>query len=92
MESQHIGGQHRIELLEEEERARTTPIVAFDLGFMTRENTDTLPILICRDNVYGQAGATFCERKGPTGYFISFLVGFIKDLGFRRIMLKCDNE
>ena len=28
----------------------------------------------------------------PTAYSISFLVGFIKDLGFRRIILKCDNE
>ena len=27
-----------------------------------------------------------------TAYSISFLVGFIKDLGFRRIILKCDNE
>ena len=33
-----------------------------------------------------------CERKGPTACSISFLVGFIKDLGFRRIMLKCDDE
>ena len=37
-------------------------------------------------------GATCCERKGPTAYSISPLVGFIKDLGFRRIILKCDNE
>ena len=27
-----------------------------------------------------------------TAYSISFLAGFIKDLGFRRIILKCDNE
>ena len=33
-----------------------------------------------------------CERKGPTAYSISFLVGFIKDLDFRRMILKCDNE
>ena len=30
--------------------------------------------------------------QGPTTYFISFLVGFIKNLGFRRVTLKCDNE
>ena len=36
--------------------------------------------------------AKCCERKGPTAYSISFLVGFIQDLGFRRIILKCDNE
>ena len=79
-----------IELLEEEERERTTPIVAFDYGFLTQENADTFPILICRDSRYGQMGATCCERRRPTACSISFLVGFIKDL--RRIMLKCVNE
>ena len=92
VEGRGVGGQHRIELLEEEERERTTPIVVFDYGFLTQENADTFPILICRDSRYGQTGATCCERKGPTAYSISFLVGFIKDLGFRRIILKCDNE
>ena len=70
----------------------TTLIVAFDYGFLTQENADTFPILICRYSRYGQTGATCCERKGRTAYSISFLVGFIKDLGFRRIILKCDNE
>ena len=36
--------------------------------------------------------APCCERKGPTAYSVSFLVGFIKDLGFRGIILKCENE
>ena len=31
-----VGGQHRIELLEEGERERTTPFVAFSYGFLTR--------------------------------------------------------
>ena len=30
--------------------------------------------------------------KVPPAYSISFLVGFINDLGFRRIILKCDSE
>ena len=64
----------------------------FDYGFLTQENADTFPIPICRDSRYGQTGATCCERKGRTAYSISFLVGFIKDLGFRRIILKCDYE
>ena len=76
----------------EKERERTTPIVVFDYGFLTQENADTFPILICRDSRYGQTGATCCERKDPTAYSISFVVGFIKDLGFRRIILKCDDE
>ena len=60
------------------------------MGFMTEEHADTFPMLICRDSTYGQTGATCCERKGPTADSISFLVGFIEDLGFRRIILTCD--
>ena len=92
VEGRRVGGHHRIELLEEEERERTTPIVTLDYGFVTQEHADTFPILICRDDKYGQTGATRGERKGLTAYSISLLVGFIKDLGFRRIILKCDNE
>ena len=92
VEGRGFGGQHRVELLEDEEGERSTPMVAFDRGFSTQENTDTLPILICRDSRYGQTGATCCERRSPTAYSISCLLGFIKDLFFRRIILKCDNE
>ena len=86
VEGRGVGGQRRIDLLEEEEREITSPIAAFDYGFLTQENADTFPILICRDSRYGQTGATCCERKGPTACSISFLVGFIKDLVFRRII------
>ena len=92
VEGRGVGRRHRLELLEEMKEKRTTPIVAFDYSFLTQENGDMFPILICRDSRYGQTGATCCERTGPTAYSISFLVGFIKDLGFRRIILKCDNE
>ena len=40
----------RIEVLEEEEREITTPIVAVDYGFMTQENAGTFLSLICRDS------------------------------------------
>ena len=61
-------------------------LLFFDCCFMSQENADTLPFLICRDSRFGLTGATCCERKGPTAYSISFLVGFIRDLGFRRII------
>ena len=80
-----------MELLDEEERERTTPIVAFDYGFLTQENADTFPLLICRDSRYGQTGATCCERKGPTAFH--FLLASSKILVFAEsIILKCDNE
>ena len=81
----------QIQLLDEEERERTISIVAFYHEFLTQENADTFPILMCRDNRYGQTGATCCERKGPTAYSLSSLVGFIKDPVFRRIILNCGN-
>ena len=37
VEGRGVGGQHRIELLEEEERERTTPSVAFAYGFLAKE-------------------------------------------------------
>ena len=74
VEGRGVGGQHRIELMEEEEeRERTLRFVAFDYGFLTQENADTFPILICRDSRYGETGATCCERKGPTVYSFLFL-------------------
>ena len=36
VEGRGVGGQYRTELLEEEERERTTPIVAFDYSFLTQ--------------------------------------------------------
>ena len=50
VEGRGVGGQHRIELLEEEEREKTTPFVAFDSGFLAQENAGTFPLLICRDS------------------------------------------
>ena len=56
------------------------------LFFLTQENPDTFPILICRDSKHGETGATCSERKGPATCFISLLVGFT------RIISKCDNQ
>ena len=46
VEGRGVYGQHQIELLGEEDRAKATPIVAFDYGFLTQGNADTFPILI----------------------------------------------
>ena len=52
-----MGGQHRIELLVEEEREKTTPTVAFDCCLMTQQNADTFPILICGDSGFELTGS-----------------------------------
>ena len=93
VEGRGADGQHRIELTVGGRRKRkNNSDCSFRLRFLDTGNADTFPILICRDSRYGQTGATCCERKGLTAYSISFLVVFIKDLDFCRIILTCDNE
>ena len=77
VKSRCVGKHLQVEPLEEEERERTTPIVAFDCLFLTQENSDIYPILVCRDNRQGQ---------------ITILVDLIKDLESLRIILKDENE
>ena len=60
-------------------------MVSFDCVFLTPENADIFPILICRNNRHGQTGVTCGERKDPTSYLISFLLDW-------RIFLKDENE
>ena len=36
--------------------------------------------------------ASCVDRKGPTACAVQFLVGVLRDIGHRRIELKCDNE
>ena len=76
VEGRGVGGEHRSELLDEEEREKLIPIVALDYGFMTQEDADTFPILIGRDSRYGQTGAPCCGRQGPTAYSISYTLLF----------------
>ena len=51
VEGRGVGGQYPLELLEEEERERTTPIVAFDYGFLT-ENADVSISHLARQQVW----------------------------------------
>ena len=62
VEGRGVGGQHRIEVLEEEEREKTTPIVPFDYGFLTQENADTFQFLLAET-----AGMVKWERHVVNG-------------------------
>ena len=86
------GGQHRSEIKDFDAGDTEIPIVAFDYGFMSQEGSDTFPILVVRDSRYRFTAATCVEAKGPNLYAICFLVGVVRDLGFQRLIFKCDNE
>ena len=67
------------------------PEIGIDYGFFGRDREDVLPILCvkCRNRFLG---ATVVDRKGASDYASSFLTAFIKSLGFKRILVRSDNE
>ena len=70
------------------------PEIGIDYGFFGRDKEDVLPILCvkCRNSSTGCVGATVVDRKGTSDYASSFLRAFILSLGFKRILVRSDNE
>ena len=70
------------------------PEIGIDYGFFGRDREDVLPILCvkCRNSSTGCLCATVVDRKGASDYASSYLTAFIKSLGFKRILVRSDNE
>ena len=70
------------------------PEIGIDYGFFGRDKGNVLPILCvkCRNSSTGCVGATVVDRKGASDYASSFLTAFIKSQGFKRILVRSDNE
>jgi len=68
------------------------PMVAMDYGYMSKEQEKCLPMLVARDLKTKCYAATFVENKGMNDYAVSFLVGFIRALGYKRFEVQSDNE
>ena len=72
VEGRGVGGQHRIELLEEEERERTTPIVAFDYDFLTGKRRHFSDSDLSRQQVWTNGSdMLLAERSHSIRRFIS---------------------
>ena len=50
------------------------------------------PLLIAKDSVHESYAATMVAQKGVHPYSAAFLVGWIKRLGFKKIVLRSDNK
>ncbi len=88
-----VGPQHRREPKKTAERKDQEVLeLSFDYGFMTQEGADTFPILVLRDSRCGYRSASCVQSKGANTYSVALMVGMIRDLGFGRMLLKCDNE
>ena len=70
------------------------PEIGIDYGFFGRDREDVLPMLCvkCRNSSTGCLGATVVDRTGESDYASSFLTAFIKSFGFKRILVRSDNE
>ena len=68
--------------------------IGIDYGFFGRDREDVLSILCvkCRNSSPGWLGATVVDRNGASDYASSFLTAFIKSLGFKRMLVRSDNE
>ena len=76
------------------ERMESCLKIGIDYGFFGRDREDVLPILCVksRNSSTGCLGATVVDRKGASDCASSFLTPFIKSLGFKRILMRSDNE
>ena len=70
------------------------PEIGMHYGFFGRDGKDVLPILCvkCISNSTECLGAAVVDRKGASDYASSFLTAFIEILGFKRILVRPDNE
>ena len=70
------------------------PEIGIDYGFCGCDKEDVLPSLCvkCRNSSTGCVGTTVVDSKGASDYASSFLTAFIKSLGFKRILVRSDNE
>ena len=73
---------------------RELPEIGIDYGFFAQDREDVLPILCveCRNSSTGCLGAAVVDKQGASDYASSFLTALIKSLGFKRILVRSDNE
>ena len=79
----------------EQREQNLVPTVAFDYAFMSRSDKDDerlKPILVLKDERTQMVAATFVDSKGATPYAVKFAAAFLKNLGYRKVVLKSDGE
>ena len=62
------------------------PEVGFDYGYMSRDQAKCMPILCARDRKSASHTATYVKSKGRDPYALSFLVSWVRGLGYKRFV------
>ena len=76
------------------------PKVCFDYCYMcgsggkqsTQQQEKVKPILSVKVSKCKTAGASVVKQKGTDPYSVSFLTGFVKELGYKRVIFQSDGE
>ena len=63
-----------------------------DYGYMGEEDKDSIPLLIIKDSKSKRCWATVVDAKGATEFAVGFYISVLKELGYRRVLVKNDNE
>ena len=89
------GSQHR-KIEEEEKKDQQVPVISVDYMFMAdkqkEEEEKGMPILVAKDRRSKVIRARVVPEKGKRWYAIKILGGVVGSLGYRRIILKSDQE
>ena len=80
------------------------PVVALDYAYITKDGRevdasgqeaathDILTMLVVREDRFKSYAATAVQRKGAVDNVVAYVVGFVRSLGYRRLILQSDNE
>ena len=87
-----VGQQHKSSDLNTDPDEKL-PTLSIDYGFMSKKGEDgAMPMLCVKEKHSKKHAASVVDAKGATDYATSFLVGVIKELAYKRIVFKSDNE
>ena len=83
-----VGQQHR--LLSADPMNATVPEIVLDYYFMGEES-ETAPHIVVKDRKSSAHFSTSLDSK-TSQYAVAFVAGAIQELGYKRILMKSDNE
>eukprot|EP00971_Amphidinium_carterae_P353001 6492793-Amphidinium_carterae.1 len=66
-------------------------VVSLDYGFLNAE-TESVPMLVVKDNATRMIWATMVPRKGVEDYSVTWLASVFREAGHRRFIAKSDSE
>ena len=80
----------------DEDRISSVPVVSIDYAFMSNRQVKGeekgMPILVMKDRESKQIKSRVVPAKGTNGFAIQVLNDFLNGLGYRKVILKSDNE